>query len=347
MGAQTLHNNKPSVSSAYVRAIYNAAVAAGIDLKDLGSILGGDVKSLEIGTRRYAPSVVLEMFELAARHLNSPSIGIAFGAQIRPERRLDVIYATSFCQTLRQAIELNIAYQPLIQSIGRTRLEINGDSGRCVWTTEAPPRVGLNILKETIFAGYASIGRWLVWADSLPILQMSFRGEAPANIQPYKNLFGPNVIFGADEDALTFASETLELPIPSRNADILARLTANLDIRLAALNSPQNIVADVLAVINAQMTTGSLSIGNICEKMDIKERTLRRKLTQMETSFSELLAQARQETATIYMMDKNISLAEIAQALGFNDQSAFSRAFKDWTGKTPKAYRQSILKPSL
>lgn len=332
----------PTVSSAYVRAIYNAANTVGIDPLRLQAVLGDDLTNLEIGTRRYPAEVLFELFELAATHLNSPAIGVAFGSQIRAERRLDVIYATSFCQTLREAIELNIAYQPLIQTIGKTSLEIKGDLGRCVWSTSTPQRPGLNIFKEAVFTSYASVGSWLVWADALPIKQVMFSHDAPANTEPYIKAFGPNVVFSAAEDALIFELATLEMPIPSCNAEILARLKTNLNKKLQAVDEPQDIIADTAAVITAQLNSGAPSINLVCEKMGMKERTLRRKLREKDTGFSELLAQVRREAATIYMMDKNMSLAEIAQAVGFNDQSAFSRAFKKWSGKTPKAYRDGF-----
>lgn len=332
----------PTVSAGYVRAIYNAAISVGIDPSRLSEILGDDLKSMEIGTRRYAAEVLLELFELASGHLNNRAIGVIFGSQIRPERRLDVIYATSFCQNLGRAIELNIHYQPIIQTVWQTDLEVDGNEGRCKMSSDIADRPGLNIFKETIFTSYASIGGWLVWAKRLPIKKVCFRHQAPKDIQPYLDVFGEKVEFSANEDVLIFEAATLELPIPSRNAEILERLKINLDQKLASVDAPQNIVADIKAVINTQMASGAISINMVCEKIGMKERTLRRKLDENGTSFSALLAMVRREAAIIYMMDKTMALAEIAQAVGFNDQSAFSRAFKDWLGMTPKAYRDTI-----
>lgn len=332
----------PTVSSGYVRAIYNAALSVGIDKSRLNALIDGNVKDLEIGTRRFQPQALLAMFELAAHHLGAPAIGVKLGSQVRPERRLDVIYAASFCQTLGEAMALNIAYQPLIQSLGRTTLERDGKFGRCVLRSDFPESTGFNIFKQTVFTGYASIGRWLVWMDRLPIERMSFTAAAPENLEPYHQMFGPNVEFGAKVDELVFDAATLDLPIPSRNPEILARLKLGLDQKMSLLNKPENTKADVMAIITSLMSTGSVSIQDICDRLDISERTLRRRLGEQETSFTELLTKVRQDSSNIYMLDKNMSLAEIAQALGFHDQSAFSRAFKSWTGKSPKAFRESI-----
>lgn len=339
MGVKT-DTIEASVSSGYVRAIYNGALSIGIDKARLDPLIQNNTKNLEIGTRRYPAESLLEMLELAAEHTQNPSIGILLGSQIRPERRLDVIYAASFCQNLKQAIELNIKYQPIIHTIGRTELNVNDDIGRCSWCSEFADRPGLTILKEAIFTGYTSIGRWLVWVDRLPIVKMAFRHAAPDNIELYRNIFGPNVAFGADEDVLIFKSETLDMQIPSRNAEILSRLMLKLNEKLAQIDKPENLVQDVAAIINSLIGTGPVHLQDVCEKLDMTERTLRRKLKESNTGFSEILSNIRSEAASIYMLDKKLSLAEIAQALGFNDQSAFSRAFKTWTGETPQAFRK-------
>ncbi len=338
--AQNTINRQATVSSGYIRAIYNGALNLGINKSQLDQILNHDTKSLEIGTRRYPAETLLKLLELAAEHTNNPSIGILLGSQVRPERRIDVIYAASFCQNLKQAIELNIEYQPIIQSFGQTRLMLDGAFGRCVWQTDFDDRLGVNILKEAIFTSYATIGRWLVWVDRLPLVKMTFRHEAPGDIAIYQNIFGPNVEFGGNEDVLIFEAETLDMLIPSRNAEILSRLKPGLDRKLAQINEPENIIHDVTAVINSLIGIGPMHLQDICDRLDMSERNLRRKLKEAGTGFSEILANVRQDAANIYLLDEKLSLAEIALALGFNDQSAFSRAFKSWTGETPKTFRQ-------
>lgn len=339
MGVTQKHN-QATVSSGYIRAIYNGALNIGIDKSQLNDIIDHDLKNLEIGTRRFPAEALLEILELAADYTQNPSIGILLGSQIRPERRLDVIYAASFCQNLRQAIELNIEYQPIIQSIGHTRLTLEESVGHCVWYSDFPDRMGVNILKEAIFTSYASIGRWLVWADRLPLVKMTFRHKQPGDIAIYQNIFGPNVEFDGRDDVLVFKRETLDTKIPSQNAEILSRLKPSLDQKLAQINGPENVIYDVKSVISGLIGSKPVRFQDICSRLDMSERTLRRKLNEAGAGFSDILTSVRQEAAGIYLLDENLSLADVAQALGFNDQSAFSRAFKSWTGETPKAFRK-------
>lgn len=70
-------------------------------------------------------------------------------------------------------------------------------------------------------------------------------------------------------------------------------------------------------------------------------RSLQRKLQQSGTSFRQLLDQTREELARQYICDRGADLTEIAFLLGFSEHSAFSRAFKRWTGQTPSDMRRA------
>ena len=76
--------------------------------------------------------------------------------------------------------------------------------------------------------------------------------------------------------------------------------------------------------------------------MGMSERTLRRRLESEGHSFRSLLERARKENCEAYMRSANISQTDMALRLGFNDQSAFSRAFKVWFDQTPTEYRQTL-----
>ena len=76
--------------------------------------------------------------------------------------------------------------------------------------------------------------------------------------------------------------------------------------------------------------------------MGMSERTLRRRLEEEDESFRTVLERARRESCETYMRDPKITQADIALRLGFNDQSAFSRAFKSWFDQTPSEYRAAL-----
>jgi AraC-like DNA-binding protein len=81
------------------------------------------------------------------------------------------------------------------------------------------------------------------------------------------------------------------------------------------------------------------SLPRLSKALHVSARTLRRRLAEHGSSYRELLDEARRSLALRRVLDANASFDEIAGALGFNDVSAFYRAFRRWTDSTPAAYR--------
>lgn len=330
-----------TVSAGYLKAIYDGAMAAGVDKSRLSAIPGLSEDSLAKEPQRFPAGTLLAVFKLAADHTEDRSIGARLGLGVRPVRQIDVIYATTFCETLLEATELNFAYQPLIQEIGQTHLEIDGPVARCVWTPHIDDIETNRFITEAVFTGYAMISRWLLWAQSPMLKEVRFRHNAPKDTSVYQSIFGSVPIFGARRDEVIVDMSVLKSPIPGRNPNILKRLISRLDVMLLNLDKPTSNAAACRSLIMSRLGRRAVSITDVSEKMNMSERNLRRKLSEENTSYRALLEDCRREAAIIYMADSKISISEIAQSLGFNDQSAFSRAFKLWMGQSPAAYRRA------
>ncbi len=95
-------------------------------------------------------------------------------------------------------------------------------------------------------------------------------------------------------------------------------------------------------------TRGStpFSLEDMARLMNTSPRTLKRRLQEEGTTFRTLLAQARGAMAETLLGDARLSLAEVAERLGFSDLSSFSQAFKRWYGVPPGAYRSAAQRDS-
>jgi AraC-like DNA-binding protein len=78
---------------------------------------------------------------------------------------------------------------------------------------------------------------------------------------------------------------------------------------------------------------------DIARSLGMSERTLARKLADEGLNFTELLQQLRRDFALRYLSDRKLHVSKIAWLLGFQEVSAFTHAFKRWTGKTPREMR--------
>ena len=85
---------------------------------------------------------------------------------------------------------------------------------------------------------------------------------------------------------------------------------------------------------------GAPDMAAVARDMGMSTRSLRRKLAEEGTSYKAVLDQALGAAATLMLKDTRRSIQETAHAMGFSDPTAFHRAFKRWTGMTPKQYRE-------
>ncbi|MCA9566293.1 MAG: helix-turn-helix transcriptional regulator [Myxococcales bacterium] len=71
-------------------------------------------------------------------------------------------------------------------------------------------------------------------------------------------------------------------------------------------------------------------------------RTLQRRLTEHDVTYAGLLEQTRRGLAERYLADPNLTLAEVAYLCGYEEQTSFFRAFRQWTGETPASRRATL-----
>ncbi len=102
-----------------------------------------------------------------------------------------------------------------------------------------------------------------------------------------------------------------------------------------------NIIDRGTAVIIDMLPSGGVADEKVAGQLNMSVRSLQRRLKEAGTTFRTLLEAVRKDLAATYIRDPDIELVEVAFLLGFSDQSAFSRAFKRWTGCSPSEARKS------
>ena len=80
-------------------------------------------------------------------------------------------------------------------------------------------------------------------------------------------------------------------------------------------------------------------IGEVARRLGLSQRTLARRLNEEGLTFSALLGGLRHDLADRYLADGDTSISQIAWLLGYQEVSAFSKAYKRWTGKAPREMR--------
>ena len=107
---------------------------------------------------------------------------------------------------------------------------------------------------------------------------------------------------------------------------------------LSAVSSPRLIQTLQAALLDLQH--GPASLGEIADDLRLSERTLRRRLRGLGTSYNTILRDVRSRTAREFLCDSSLTIESIAWRLGYTESANFRHAFKRWTGQSPQAFRQ-------
>src|SRR6476469_8168299 len=160
------------------------------------------------------------------------------------------------------------------------------------------------------------------------------------NISEMARFVGTGVEFGATTDEFTLNAKARELPLIHADPYLNNLLLKNCEAALTGRKGNESqLRTRVENAISSLLPHGRVVVDDVAGSLGMTKRTLARKLSDEELDFTEVLQQLRRDLAIRYLDDPNLHISKIAWLLGFNDVSAFTHAFKRWTGKTPSQMR--------
>ena len=158
--------------------------------------------------------------------------------------------------------------------------------------------------------------------------------RAPADPSVYRAFFGTKVQFNMQHDALVFPVKDLSRKVVAVPAAEMPALPPEIDVVLP-------FVEQVRRALSAALPLGPVVGVDIARDCGVSRRTMDWRLAEAGVSFGDLKNAARRARACRLMRVSDAPLADIGLAVGFADASAFSRAFRAWTGMPPQAWRDA------
>ncbi len=231
--------------------------------------------------------------------------------------------------TVRDALTRAVKFWAMVTR--RTTLSL--DEGDVAIVRQHPVVVGEprgRILIEYPFASLALRAREATHgAFTLRAVRFAHHGEPhPA----YADVFRAPVTFGAEYDELEIEPSQLELPLAGADPITSGALEATVAQLIAGTRNPFIVRVRTAAAENFE---GATSPDVIAKRLGISARTLRRHLQHNRQTLRGIVDEVRRERAD-QLLESGVAVKEIAFALGFSEPSAFSRAYKRWTGRAPK-----------
>ena len=184
--------------------------------------------------------------------------------------------------------------------------------------------------------GFAS---WLVDAR-LPLHRASFPFAQPAHHGVYDLLFAAPVQFGAAVASLELDAALLQLPVLRDEQALNAMLQRALPIQVRPYTPGQGLVQRVRQALAAHPQCGHTA-ASLCAALHMAPRSLHRQLQQQGSRLQQLKDDVRRHRALHLLHRSDLPIKRVAQACGFASEKSFIRAFAQWTGQAPGAYRHA------
>ncbi len=321
------------------RLAWARARRAGIELKPLLKKAG--VTSQQVNDRgvRLTVQHQIQFLNLVAEALGDELLGFHL-AQLPDLRELGLLfYVAASSKTLGEALQRAARYSLIVNE---------GVSLKCV--QEDDIRIGIDYVGvarhsdrhqiEFVMTALIRLCRKLTGVRLVPSRVRITHRRGNQEAAELAEFFGGNITFGARADELAFVAAVKDLPVTSADPYLNELLVANCEQALS--RRPAKRGAFRLAVENAivpLLPHGKVRASEIAASLGLSQRTAARRLASEGLTFSQVLVSLRGDLARQYLSDPLLSISRIAWLLGYQEVSAFTHAFKRWTGTTPRQAR--------
>ena len=330
------------LASSSARLLWRYGLAQNIDVDVLFRASDLDPAELERGGARYPRQSVLAVWKALADQATGPAIGIEIARHFRilDIQTLGVAFLSS--STLLTALRRLDRFEHILSSdLDNTLVEdehrVDLLLGEVGVTADNTLR---RVMEDTRLAAVLTACRYGIGGELDPI-EVALPYSAPDDTAPYYGFFRCPLVYGADRARLSFSIQDALRSFTTANRDLAHSSDHVLQRALIKLGT-NDVIGQARRAIMDALPSGAPREEEIARILCMSARTLQRKLAEQETSFSSLLTEVRRELAEQYVADPSVPVIEISYLLGFSEVSAFSRAFKRWTGVPPGEYRERV-----
>lgn len=333
---------EPTVGAGFARGLLDFAVSKGASRDALVAAAGLADTDLDDQDAR-VPFVNYVMLMRAAKAMTGdPALALHFGEAVNIADVSIVGLIGDSCPTMIDAFHQLNRYVRLVVETGlpgppRDRFELQRKDGG-LWIVDTRPMPNLfPELTESAFSQLVSRARRVL---ERPIEALHVTHSDPGYADEYARIFRAPVTFDAEWNAMRVDENWAAEPVAILPRYVFGILSERADALLKELECASTTRARVERLLMPVIHTGQASMDRLAAAMGLSRQTLFRKLRAEGTSFEKLHDELRHKLALHYLAGRKVSVNETAYLVGFSDPAAFSRAFKRWTGRSPKALRE-------
>jgi AraC-like DNA-binding protein len=326
---------RPDISVHFARVVIERASRLGIDRQSLIDAVRLSPTLLTDNRTRIAPAQLGALIRRVWRELDDELMGFGpvphrFGLFALMARQM--VASANLGDALRYSVRF---YNLTSQSL---RWELDGGEETRLSLTLAEPAIdGEHFIEELMLLIWHRFCNWLI-GERVPLVRTELGFAETPHRAEYRIMFPGPVAFGYPCSSIVFDSNWLRAPVVRSRRELQQYLQRLPDEWFIKQDFDHSLGDRVLRVLGEAEEFPDLA--SLAARWSMSSRTLHRRLQSEGSSYRELLQQVRRERAITLLLDTDHQVGEIARQLSMSDP-AFSRAFRQWTGMSPLAYRKA------
>lgn len=325
------------VRAANLAGLADVARKLGRDARGIVERHGMEARVLIDPESLVAPQQIADTFEYCSALFDDPLFGLHMATMQDPEVFGCVTALCRAAPTFRAGVRCLIDYLPVVHAPDCEVVLIEGrETAELTWLVNTD--IGIN---DQANYQAAMLNVKLLQSIGGPNFRPSWvslsADPRPSDMPELEKVLGCKVTSRSTRNSVAFPVHALDQPVPSANR-LLYRLLGGYLEQVKAAHS-QSIIDRVESYIRGSLASGNCTIDRCAEKVGMSVRTLQGRLAAEGARFSEIVERQRAALAKAHLAQRQLSLDEIADRLGYGEQTSFGRAFKRWTGVTPQQFR--------
>jgi len=331
-----------TVSAGYAKELMDFAVSKGAPQRQLAEMSQIRLEDLQDPDNRLSLASYVALMKASIQLCNDSSLPLHLGAATNFNKISVVGMLCNSAPTMGEALMQLNRYGYLVAELDvpctNERFQLNRRDGE-LWLedTRNDPNSFPELTEETWSRFICESARAF---PDLPFAKaVHVTHPEPEHSAEYDRVLKVPVFFNSDKNALLIEESCLSIKLHEPNSYIFGILSEHAEKLLKSLDNAKTVRGRVEGLLIPNLHKGDLGMEPIAAKMGLSGQTLYRRLKVEGVSYEKLLDELRLKMALDYLSSKKVSVNETAYLVGFSHPSAFSRAFKRWTGSRPRKTR--------
>ena len=330
-----------TVSGGYAKAVFDFAVANGADQTKLLTLSKIQLVDLEAQDSRILMSKYQAMVGFAKQLTNDAALILRFCQSTIIAEFSIVGLICSSVPTMGDALKQLNRFSQLVAEVdvpmSGARFQMLADAqGLYLVDNRSNPNDFPELTEATFGRFICEFERYFSGQPFAKCLHVTH--PKPSYYEEYNKIFNMPIVFESDKNALLVDPAWLQVEITSKSEYVFGILSQRAQNLMADLERQESIRSAVEQQIMPILHMGDTNMALVAGNMGMTRQTLYRRLKSENINFETLFDELRYKMSLHYMNSKNVSVNETAYLVGFSEPSAFSRAFKRWTGNSPSKH---------